>query len=132
MEHFLTIVNGWKPLTIIRKCSILVVAAVLDPPLINKTYPLIFVDRVCLFVGKAKRRISKRVLQKNKAHQFFRKINIFTHTHVCISWGRKYPFFGKFDVFCFLVTPVLRFALLYYYWRINTSKTRNSPVTQCV
>ena len=33
MERFVIIVNGWKPLTIITKHSILDVAAVLDPPL---------------------------------------------------------------------------------------------------
>ena len=33
MERFVIIVNSWKPLTIITKCSILDVAAVLDPPL---------------------------------------------------------------------------------------------------
>ena len=33
MEHFVIIVNGWKPLTIITKRSILDVATVLDPPL---------------------------------------------------------------------------------------------------
>ena len=33
MECFETIVNGWKPLTIITKSSILDVAAALDPPL---------------------------------------------------------------------------------------------------
>ena len=33
MECFVIIVNGWKPLTIITKRSILDVAAVLDPPL---------------------------------------------------------------------------------------------------
>ena len=33
MEHFMIIVNGWKPLTIITKRSILDVAAALDPPL---------------------------------------------------------------------------------------------------
>ena len=33
MECFVIIVNGWKPLTIITKHSILDVAAVLDPPL---------------------------------------------------------------------------------------------------
>ena len=33
MEHFVIIVNGWKPLAIITKSSILDVAAVLDPPL---------------------------------------------------------------------------------------------------
>ena len=30
IKHFMTIVNGWKPLTSITKCSILDVAAVLD------------------------------------------------------------------------------------------------------
>ena len=33
MERFVVIVNGWKPLTIIKKSSMLDVAAVLDPPL---------------------------------------------------------------------------------------------------
>ena len=33
MEHFVIIVNDWKPLTIITKRFILDVAAVLDPPL---------------------------------------------------------------------------------------------------
>ena len=32
MERFVIIFNGWKPLTIITKCSILDVAAVLDRP----------------------------------------------------------------------------------------------------
>ena len=38
MEYFVIIVNGWKPLTIITKHSILNVAATLDPPLISETY----------------------------------------------------------------------------------------------
>ena len=33
VELFVTIVNGWKPLTIIIKSSTLDIAAVLDPPL---------------------------------------------------------------------------------------------------
>ena len=33
-----------------------------------------------------------------------------THTYVCVSGGKKYSFFGKFGVLCFLETPVLRFA----------------------
>ena len=33
IEHFVIIVNGWKPLTIITKSSTLAVAVVLDPPL---------------------------------------------------------------------------------------------------
>ena len=39
MERFVIIVNGWKPLTIITKRSILDVATVLDPPL---TYVVFF------------------------------------------------------------------------------------------
>ena len=34
MEYFLITVNGFQPVTIITKCSILDVAAVLDPPLV--------------------------------------------------------------------------------------------------
>ena len=37
MERFVIIVNGWKPLTIIIKRSILDVAAALDPPLVRFT-----------------------------------------------------------------------------------------------
>ena len=33
MKHFVIMVNGFQPLTIITKISILEVAAVLDPPL---------------------------------------------------------------------------------------------------
>ena len=36
MERFVIIVNGWKPLTIITKSSILDVTAFLDPPLVRK------------------------------------------------------------------------------------------------
>ena len=41
MERFVIIVNGFQPLTIITKCSILDVAAALDPPLplqVDKTW----------------------------------------------------------------------------------------------
>ena len=37
--------------------------------------------------------------------------------HVCVSGNKKCLFFGKFGGLCFLVTPVLRFALLPYYRR---------------
>ena len=43
MERFVIIVNGWKPLTIITKCSILDVAVVLDPPLL---FVLIYVEEL--------------------------------------------------------------------------------------
>ena len=35
MEHFVIIVNGFQPLSIITKRSILDVATALDPPLVN-------------------------------------------------------------------------------------------------
>ena len=50
MKHFVTIVNGFQPLTIITKCSILDVAAALDP-LLNtsrfsiKTASKVFIQR---------------------------------------------------------------------------------------
>ena len=46
MEHFVIIVNGWKPLTIITKRSILDVAAALDPRLIwQKQFIIIIIKR---------------------------------------------------------------------------------------
>ena len=54
IELFVIILNGWKPLTIITKCSIFDAAAALDPPLkvisqhvINS---LIFIDKIRNFV----------------------------------------------------------------------------------
>ena len=38
MELFGTIVNGCKPLTIMTKCTVLDVAALLDPPLNNEIF----------------------------------------------------------------------------------------------
>ena len=37
---------------------------------------------------------------------------------MCVSGGKKYSYFEKFGVLCFLVTSVLRFFLLPYYRRI--------------
>ena len=55
------------------------------------------------FVGnKAKGRISKQVFQRTYEYQGVRNVR----------------FLGKFGVLCFLEIPVLRFALLPYYWRI--------------
>ena len=80
--------------------------------------------------NKPKGRISKPVFQENKAHQIFRKKkNIsyslirrrtYTQTYVCVSGSKKCLFFGKFGEFCFLETPVLRFALLPYYRRFSS------------
>ena len=41
---------------------------------------------------------------------------------VCVSGRKKYSFLGKFDVFCFLETPILRFTLLPYYRQNNIEK----------
>ena len=73
------------------------------------------------FVGnKAKGRISKRVLQENKARQVFRIKNIsYPLIRTCLSGGKKCSFSGKFGVLCFLATPALRFALLPYSQRLQ-------------
>ena len=50
MERFVIILNGWKPLTIITKHSILDVAAVLDPPMIMK-HPSIVAPNIFIFIS---------------------------------------------------------------------------------
>ena len=42
--------------------------------------------------------------------------------YVCVSGGKKCSFFGKFGMLCFLETPVLRFSLSPYYWRLMLGK----------
>ena len=55
MAGFVIIINGWKPLTIITKRSILGVVAALDPPLRhlneNIKFELQIVDKLCTFVA---------------------------------------------------------------------------------
>ena len=50
---------------------------------------------------------------------------------VCLSGSKKCSFFGKFDLLCFLETPVLRFALLPYYRRTVKCGKCNKSITQC-
>ena len=65
-----------------------------------------------------------------------------TCRYKCVSEDKKCSFSGKFDVLCFIVTSVLRFALLPYYRRpgnlqdqigitmlVKTSLTHKHPVT---
>ena len=76
------------------------------------------------FVGnKAKGRMAKRVLQGKKLSEKRTFLTPDTYKHVCTPGGKKYSFFGKFDVLCFLVKLALRFTLLPYYRRINPSMT---------
>ena len=60
-----------------------------------------------------------RCYKKRKHAIFFRKTNMRAHARVRIK-GKKCSLFEKFGVLCFLLTPVLRFALLPYYRRILT------------
>ena len=75
--------------------------------------------------------ISKRVLHENKARQIFRKTSIsypqISTCTCCVSGGKKWSFFGKIGMLCFLVTIVLRFALLLYYRRSGESSMRKLP-----
>ena len=77
------------------------------------------------FVGiNAKRWISKRVLQENKVRQVIRKTNMTypsKHTYVCVSLRKKCFCFRKFGKLYFLVTTVLRFAVLPYYRRLTVN-----------
>ena len=62
--------------------------------------------RLQIVGNKAKVRISKRVLQQNKARQIFRKTNLFlpadTHMHVCVSGSIKCSFSENLACFVFL------------------------------
>ena len=65
MEHFVIIVNGWKPLTIITKCSILDVAAVLDPPLVGCCHKRTFLSSI-LFLNKLQEKgIPEQIIDKS-------------------------------------------------------------------
>ena len=51
-------------------------------------------------------------------------------TYVCVSGGKKCSFFGKFGMLCLLETPVLRFALLFYYRRVLAWPLKNVSQNQ--
>ena len=73
--------------------------------------------------------------KKTKHAKFSEKTNVsypLIHTRTCAYQGVRnvwlFFFFGKFDVLCFLVTSVLRFALLPYYQRIDIPLLLNREV----
>ena len=74
--------------------------------------------------NKVKGQISKRVFHENKARRIFRKTNI--SNALCCAYQEAKNV--KFDVLCFLETPVLRLALLPYYRRVNQLKTKCSEI----
>ena len=79
------------------------------------------VNRKRLFISsliRKKGESQNRCFKKTKYAKFSEKTNISyplrwtrIRTYVCVSGGKKFCFFGKFGVLCFLETPVLRFAL---------------------
>ena len=58
---------------------------------------------------------------KKTKHAIFSEKRTFLNPRTCVDQGvsKKCSFFEKFGVLCFLVTPVLKFALLPYYQRIQ-------------
>ena len=65
--------------------------------------------------------VTKKKTKRAKFHEKQTFLTPDTHTHVCVSGSKKCSFFEKFGMLCFLVTSVLRFALLPYHRLINIS-----------
>ena len=100
MEHFVIIVNDWKPLTIIRKSSVLDVAAVLDSPLwtVTQIYGKSFVsdhirEKFCLNllkIWKAIEPLSHSVYLSRKVYLTFRNIRTYLLIQKCsCSWKQQ-------------------------------------------
>ena len=92
----------------------------------NKQTNICYTLRFCIrhLVGnKAKVRISKWVFWKNEHF-----LPPDTHMCVCVSRGKNCSLFGKFDVLCFLETPVFRFAILPYYWLFKPKQKTKQKV----
>ena len=82
-------------------------------------YRLTVLKKIGKLIGnKAKGRNLKTGVTRKKSTQIFRKTDFpypLIRTRTCVYQGVRNVRFGKFSVLCFLVTPVLRFALLPYY-----------------
>ena len=74
--------------------------------------------------NKVKEWISNGCFKKTKHVKFSEKQVFLALWYACVSGGKKCLFFGKFDVLCFLGTPVLRFAFLPYYRRHTVTSFR--------
>ena len=65
-----------------------------------------------------KRKSQNECFKKTKHAKFSGKQRFCTpdvHINVCLSGGKKSLLFAKFDLLCFLETPVLRLPFLLYY-----------------
>ena len=90
VELFVIIVNGWKPLTIITKSSILDAAAVLDPPLL-----ISFSDLEAILISRGVFRpcqtsimdLNEKIVYDQKSLTFLTKISIIYigHSLICTS-----------------------------------------------
>ena len=104
-----------KPQTLYFHCASLLAQSFSNPSAIKNYWSTKDDSALRKDVGnKAEGRISNRVFQKKQSTQIFRKTNIsypLIPTRTCAYQGvRNVRFFGKFDVLCFLETPVFRFT----------------------
>ena len=82
-------------------------------------YPVYF-EIANLSVIRQKGKSQNGCNKRTKHAKFSEKHFLPPDTYICdVSGGKKCLFFGKFGVLYFLVTSVLRFALLLYHRRIN-------------
>ena len=116
--------NSWNARLRVNKIKdlltwIVIISFLVNGSLVNRS--LKFLDfkfssstaYVKIVGNKAKKRISKRVFPKRNGHFWPTD----THMYGYVSGGKKCSLFGIFGVLCFLVTPVLRLALLPCCWR---------------
>ena len=111
-----------KTISILPCCH--TVAAYHSLPL---TLPVLYHLNSNTSVIRQKGESRNRYFKKTKHVKFSEKQLFLTpwyvHVRVRIG-GKKCSFFGKFDLLCFPETPVSKFAILPYYWRIMAEKDR--------
>ena len=71
-----------------------------------------------------------RILRLRKNHLSVIRQKAESQTYVRELGGKKYSFFRKFAVFCFLGTPVLRFAFLPYCHKVSNA-TNGHLLSKC-
>ena len=118
MERFVIIVNGWKPLTIVTKCSILVVAAALDPPrqeLESCRWEIKYCNHQD--VRASGRATSKGVILKDSEAWIYRSVGVLVKTcseNIQQIYGRTpMPKFDFIKLLCNFISDVSR-----PFWRL--------------
>ena len=78
------------------------------------------IEELQFVADKAKRaNLITEVTRKQSTPNFQKNEHLPPNTNVFVSGGKKYSFFGKFDLLCFLVTSVWRFVFLTYHQQIK-------------